>query len=422
MNAPVAEARESRGRARHRRLVGTVAALAVSVLAVLPATPVSAANLGTSSEAAAAAKSGADWLRVQLDNGIPLEVFASPSWGTTLDAASALASTQTDADDPLVADIWDAAVADRESVVNDGTDDLPGRLAQMILLAYTLDKDPRTVGTGPGADLVDRLVATMRPAGSPDEGLYGAQDPTFDGVYRQGLVFAALSTVDVDPDPLALAWLLDQQCVGDFEGSWMSYRSDTSVPCVSDPGMWVGPDSNATGSALSGLVFSSAAETGVGDAIQLGLDWLDADQNADGGWGGYPWADTDPNSTAVVMQALIANNVQADPRFADQSDSQVTALLGFQLGASAPEADRGAFTYPGTGNSPSEMATVQAVVAAAGYPVRFRPTVVPEPPVTTTTTTTTTAPVDGGGYIPDPRDSGPRGIAAPDPKPIRLAG
>lgn len=401
-----------------RRLgVAMMLVVAMIGLTVLP----SGAAPAPSAEAYAAATSGRDWLAGRLATEIPLQVFGSPSWGATLDAAFALAAV--DSSDPLIQAIWDAAAAARETIVNDGTDDLPGRLSQMILLAYTLDKDPRAVGSAPGSDLVSRLEATITPSGSPDAGLFGVQSPTYDGVYRQGMALTALASAGATPDPLAVAWLLDQQCKGAFEGAWMSYRSDTSVPCISDSGIWVGPDSNASAFAVTGLFEALSGDTAADAAIDLGLVWFDADQNSDGGWGGYPWADTDPNSTAVVIQALIATGNDGDPRFADQTGTPVAALLGFQLGASFPEADRGAFTYPGTANSPSEIATVQAVVAAADYPVLFKPVVVT--PVTTTTTTTTSVPTT----VPTtPTPTGvepvepPRGPSAGNVRSIRLAG
>jgi LPXTG-motif cell wall-anchored protein len=60
-----------------------------------------------------------------------------------------------------------------------------------------------------------------------------------------------------------------------------------------------------------------------------------------------------------------------------------------------PEADRGAFTFPGSNDAPNGFATAQAVPAAAGAPVLFEPgeivagvpTLDCTPPTSTTTTT-----------------------------------
>ncbi|HTN99076.1 MAG TPA: hypothetical protein VL068_00255 [Microthrixaceae bacterium] len=422
-DAVAGEGEVAHGSPRPNRRIVAVATLVVAIIGSLFGLVVPAgASTSPSPEALAAAASGRDWLAGRLKAEMPLEVFGSPSWGTTLDAAFALAAV--DVADPLLETIWDSAVTDRDAIVNDGSDDIPGRLAQMILLANTLDKDPRNVGSSPGNDLVARLVATMTPTGGPDAGLFGVQSPTYDGVYRQGQSLAALASAGESVNPLAVAWLLDQQCQGAFDGAWLSYRSDTSVPCVSDPIAWVGPDSNASAYAVTGLVEAVSGDSVVDGAVDAGLTWFDLDQKADGGWGGYPWADTDPNSTAVVIQALIATGTDGEARFADQTGTAVSALLSFQLGASAPLADRGAFTYPGTANSPSEMATVQAVVAAAGYPVIFRPA--PKPPTTTTTVmdppnTTTTVPDAGPGPINGPAD-GPVDRPVERVRAISLAG
>jgi hypothetical protein len=107
---------------------------------------------------------------------------------------------------------------------------------------------------------------------------------------------------------------------------------------------------------------------------------------------------TDPNSTALVLQALLAVDAADAPRFADRSATPLGALLSFQLGCSTPEADRGAFTFPGSNDAPNGFATAQAVGAAAGRPVLFEPGTVADgvtpldctPAATTTTTTSST--------------------------------
>ena len=108
-----------------------------------------------------------------------------------------------------------------------------------------------------------------------------------------------------------------------------------------------------------------------------------------------------------MLQSLIAVDAQDDPRFADRAATPLQALLSFQLGCDVPEADRGAFTYPGSNDAPNGFATAQAVGAAAGAPVLFEPgdlsdgvTPLDCTPVTTTTTTTvapTTAAPDHRG-------------------------
>ena len=89
--------------------------------------------------------------------------------------------------------------------------DGPGQLALLILDAHALGVPPTSFG---GTDLVARLVATQRTTGS-DAGLFGSQDPSFDGAYRQGLSLAALAAVGSTSGTTvsrAESWLSAQQC------------------------------------------------------------------------------------------------------------------------------------------------------------------------------------------------------------------
>ena len=102
------------------------------------------------------------------------------------------------------------------------------------------------------------------------------------------------------------------------------------------------------------------------NAATLGVDWMADVRNADGGWGFFAGTDTDPNSTAGVLQALVTLGVAGQQRFAGST----AATLAFQLGCAAPIADRGAFTYPGSDDAPNLFATVQAVPAVLWSPRR----------------------------------------------------
>lgn len=239
--------------------------------------------------------------------------------------------------------------------------DMPGSLAQLILVAEAVGMNPRDFG---GTNLVARLEATMRRTG-PDAGLFGVQDPIFDGAFRQGLALAALSLVRPRPEVLkrgqgsidavpAVAWLRGQQCA---DGSWMPYRSDLGAPCVFDPNRFTGPDTNSTAMAVLGL--KAVAATGE-DAAR---SWFVAVRSSDGGWsfnGGSGTA-ADPDSTGLVLAALRALGTPGD-------DRAVTRLLQFQFGPSAAGADRGAFWFPPFDSSPrtpSLLATNDALVGLA---------------------------------------------------------
>lgn len=364
--------------------VALLALLSTNVLSTAAAEPLSPTP-------ATAATYGATWLAVKADASIPLKGFdgTSDDWGLTLDAGLAFASAGVGGS---TADrIWASFVANREAALVTGSDN-PGRLGRAVMLAVALGKDPRNVGAAPGNDLVARIEATRTTSG-PDAGLYGSSDPTYDGVFRQSYAIMALKAAGVVPDNASAGWLLQQQCA---DGSWMPYRANLSVPCAFDPALFVGPDTNSTSAAVEAIRTVDTRFALVASA----LDWLDANQNADGGWGFYPGDPTDPNSTGLVVQALVAAGKLADPAFNDRSATPQAALLGFQLTCAQPAADRGALTYPGSSNAANSFATVQGIPALAGkaFPLAPStlaagvPTVPCEVPTTTSTSTTTTAP------------------------------
>jgi hypothetical protein len=250
-------------------------------------------------------------------------------------------------------------VADTPAAINDGTGDVAGTIARIILAIVATGGDPRDVG---GIDLVARLEGTIQP-----DGRFGVQSPLYDGSYRQGLALAALSVVtprpaSISPGPgqaieelPAVAWLIDQQCA---DGAWMAFRADTGTDCVEDPGSWTYKDSNGAAMAVLGLVAVGATPP-VDPA-----PWFLSVRGDDDGWGAFPPGPTTPsdaNSTALVIAALEALGQTPD-------DAAYDALRSFQLGASAPAADQGAFFYQSWDLSPSSLATLDAVAALLAEP------------------------------------------------------
>ncbi len=399
------------GRTRGRiGLAGVVLSVA-GVLAMAFAGGAGAAA-PTTSGPTAAGYAGA-WLAARLDAQVPMENFGAPDWGVTLDAALGLVAAGAGGDQ--VDAVWAALVEDREAAVAPGGVDAPGRLARVILLARATGADPGSVGAEPGADMIARLEATRRVAGA-DVGLFGAGNPTYDGAFRQGYALAALVAVGVTPDPTAVEWLLAQQCGADGDpGAWMPYRSDLSVPCAFDAVGFVGPDTNATAAAITGL----AAVGGETEVIDAALDWLDGVQEVDGGWGQMVGFGTDPNSTALVIQALLAVGQADAGRFADQASTPMAALLSYQLGCDVPAEDRGAFTFPGSNDAPNGFATAQAVAPAMGAAVVFDPGeiaagVVPldcsESPTSSTSTSTSVVPTTAVPTTATPTSAGPASV------------
>ncbi len=219
---------------------------------------------------------------------------------------------------------------------SDGNDD-PALLGYVVMAAVASGQDPhRFGGRLPQNDLVDRLLATERTSGS-DAGLFGSADPSFDGSFREGVALAALAAAGVGEHRVtnALAWLEAQQC---DNGLWTSYRADVSVPCpAADPDTFAGPDTNSTSMAVQGL-----AAYGRFPKAHRVLTALHGIESADGGYPflAAPGQPSDPDSTALTIQALLAEH--AGPGAA------MAALRSFQLGCTDPVDARGAFFFPGS--------------------------------------------------------------------------
>ncbi len=344
---------------------GLCACLMVAVAAA-PSTATAAPERPASSSLPAlpqnvAARQGAAWLAGQLTPAgyVPLE--ATPGQAdlpATVNTVLALASAGVDRTAATNAIGYLEANVD-QYVTADGVDG-PGQLALLILDAHALGVDPHSFG---GTDLVARLLATERTSG-PDAGLFGAQDPTFDGAIRQGFSLAALADAGVtDPAQVGAAesWLTGQRCP---DGGWTSYVT-TANPCNGDPGSYQGPDTNSTALAVEGLAAQGAlSPTAATDAA----GFLAGAQDSDGGWGYYPNTastpgSTDPDSTAWVIQAVVALGLSPSASQFTQGDANpVSSLLSFRVTSGA---GRGAFFFPPS-TDPDLLATYQAVPALAG--------------------------------------------------------
>jgi hypothetical protein len=141
-------------------------------------------------------------------------------------------------------------------------------------------------------------------------------------------------------------------------------------PCNGDPADYAGPDTNSTAQAIQGLAAEGALTS---RSARSALKFIKAAQDPDGGWGYEPNAadapgSTDPDSTALVIQAILALGKSPSAASFDLgSANPVSALLSFQLG-SGP--GTGAFFYPGSTDA-NTIATYQAVPALAGVDVPF---------------------------------------------------
>ena len=212
------------------------------------------------------------------------------------------------------------------------------------------------------AALTASLSVTPAEAAS-SQGLYGAQDPTYDGVFRQSLAIIALRSHGIAVPAAAQRWLLNQQCA---DGSFEAFRSDTSAPCKeADLEMYSGKDTNSTALGALGL-FALGKKSQAKKAVA----WLRAAQNADGG---LPWLkglDSDAASTALTMFA--ARSVGATT-FSRNGRTMVGYLRTTVLGCGADVTKRGAVSFQKTTPLVASDLTTAQVAAALSATLPIAP-------------------------------------------------
>lgn len=317
-----------------------------------------------------AAEYGAGWLATQIaaDGSLPGGFDPLGDAGNAVLALGA-SGVAGDAFDRSVGYVRDN-VDDFVAYPFEPTIDDPGRLGKAIMIAVVAGEDPTTFG---GTDLVARTQATL---GLFEPGLYGAADPSFDGVFRQGLAITGLLAAGVDPPIVAFVWLGEQQCTAPAAaaGAWEDYRANTAIACdAPDPNTFAGPDTNSTALAIMAL---EAAD----EAYPSPAGFLAASQNDDGGWPFIPGLGSDPSSTSLIIRALVS--MGEDPAdWATSGGDPWASLLSWQQGCDSPVADRGAFTSafadpPGT---PDVFSSVDGVAGAAGLPYPLAGPVSPSP-------------------------------------------
>lgn len=208
-----------------------------------------------------------------------------------------------------------------------------------------------------GAALLLPTSAQAQAVPASKHGLYGAQDPKYDGAFRQSLAILALSAAGEPVPSAAITWLVKQQCAN---GGWTAFRKNLDEPCDAKA-----EDSNSTATAVQAL----ARIGGQSDAVSEGTGWLRSNQNADGGIGYNAGQPSDANSTALFIQALAATGNDPTAATSDKGKTAYDALLGLQIGCGA-YTDRGAFAFQqakkGKDREPNALATSAALFALSG--------------------------------------------------------
>lgn len=217
---------------------------------------------------------------------------------------------------------------------------------------------PKTAGIAVVTVIVSLCAAIVTPPAQAVSvsGLFGSQDPTYDGVFRQSLALIALSSQDMPIPPTAARWLIDQQCA---DGAFEAYRADPAARCKdSDLDTYSGKDTNSTAMAAMALTL-----IGQESRARKAISWLESTQNADGG---IPWlkgGTSDSSSTALTMLALrtVGEPVAS---FRNAGRSLRMYLRTTVLGCKYPKGQQGAVSFMKSGPLvASDMTTAQVTAA-----------------------------------------------------------
>ena len=329
-----------------------------------------------------AANKALDYIRTlqNADSGFPMSGGGSDP-GATIDAVFAFtargidpATVKRDGNSPL-----DYLEAQTDSYITTA-----GHLAKLVLGLAEAGEDPRDFA---GHD----LVAGMNAGFNSTSHSYG------DGPIDHALYMLARERLNLSPAHGSASHLESKQL---NDGCW-EYSDG------------VGCDTNTTALAIEALLAAGVDPSD--SAIEDALDYLEGAQNDDGGFPYDPlssWGtDSDANSTAFVLQALIAagEDIDEDRWQAPDGTTPLDTLVAFQL-------DSGAFEWqPGLGAN--AMATYQAVPALLLEPYPGAPkteereaTRTPKP---TKTPTPTVAPTAESTATPLPPSVAPTVVATP---------
>jgi hypothetical protein len=321
------------------------------------------------------AAAGAGWIARDVSStGAIVDAYShKPSAGDTADAVLALVAAGYGANQVKAAVGW-LKHHFGPYVATSGVDN-PGSLGLLTLAAVAAGANPtRFGGTSKSNDLVTRLLATERLRGT-SAGVFGS--PTSSTAYIQSLALLALAAVkdsSGEPAKLGETYLAHQQCA---DGGWEFSRPTLTTPCPApNAKTFTGPDTNSTALAVMATV-------AVGGRFgHSPIAFFKHSEESDASFGYFGVAGDgqvgDPDSTAEVIQALIALGANNDTQFVRNGITPKRALRHFQYWCHKPPSQRGEYRY---GTSPSQFATLQAVPAAAGvvFPERPRKLSVAEP-------------------------------------------
>ena len=278
-------------------------------------------------------ETGLDYLAAQqqADGGFTNGFSEGSDLGTTCDAVLAITAGGQDAS-TWVTDEGNSPLDYLHAQVTAGTVEALGLKAKIALALLATGQDPAAFA---GSDLVAELNAAYDGA----SGSYGSS------IFDQALVMLTLSAAGEQVPSTAIEYLLDVQAA---DGSWSLFGGSEDVG-----------DTNTTALSIQAL-----CATGHCGEPGEAFTYLHQVQNADGG---FPYqnpsdygTDTDANSTAVVLQALLAAGEPLSD-WSPAGDSPLDALDALY------DSDSGGFLWQAAVPGGNVLATAQAIPALAGY-------------------------------------------------------
>ncbi|MFI9460491.1 hypothetical protein [Streptomyces xiamenensis] len=316
-----------------RRAAAVLPAALIATALALPGTTARADE--TPQQLLSPAEAAATWAVGKLTD----DTHASADHGLTADIVMGLAATGTAGNTAERATDWLAANAG--DYIHRGNPDAvnAGGTAKLALVAAIEHRDLSDFG---GHDLTGLLLDRVQ-----DTGRFSDAGPAGDmsNQFTQSLGVLALARTAEGAPESTVEFLASTRCA---DGGYPLSLRRNPDRCTAD--------TDSTGMAVQALL----AVDRTADAAP-GLDWLEAQQQENGGWGYNAASAANSNSTALAVQALAGGG-------RDAAAARGTAWLrGVQVGCSAVAADRGAVGYmEPVADGMALRATAQVIPALAG--------------------------------------------------------